>query len=56
MASKVNKRKIIVYNVVEYFRGVKFKVHGPFEGEWQAQNFIDSQIPEDGVEYMAVEL
>ena len=56
MARKVNKRGFMVYNVIEYFRGVEFKVHGPFEGEWQAENFIDTQIPEDGVEYRVVEL
>jgi hypothetical protein len=52
MAGKI----IMLYNVEEYFRGVKFKVHGPFEGEWQAQNFVDTRTPEDGVEYLVVEL
>jgi hypothetical protein len=46
----------MVYNVEEYFRGVKFKIHGPFEGEWQAHNFVETQVPEDGVEYIVVEL
>jgi len=56
MASQVSKRRIIMYNVVEYFKGVEFKVHGPFEGEWQAHNFVDTQIPEDGVEFQVLEL
>ena len=56
MAGPVVTKGFIVYNVIEYSRGVEFKIHGPFEGEWQAQNFIDTQVPEDGVEYRAVEL
>jgi len=54
MARKV--KAIQMYKVIEYFRGVEFKVHGPFEGEWQANNFIDSREPEEGVEYTSVEL
>jgi hypothetical protein len=56
MARKVAGKGFVVYNVIEYFRGVEFKVHGPFEGEWQAQNFMDTRMPEDGVEYRVVEL
>jgi len=52
MAGKVNKGYDPMYNVVEYFKGVKFKVHGPFEGEWQANNYLSNLPQEDGVEYI----
>lgn len=55
MASKINRKGFTVYNVIEYFRGVEFKIHGPFEGEWQAQNFVGTQTTEDGVEYIILE-
>lgn len=55
MASKINRKGFTVYNAIEYFRGVEFKIHGPFEGEWQAQNFVDTRTTEDGVEYIILE-
>lgn len=47
---------IQMYEIVEYFRGVEFKKHGPFEGEWQAQNYLDNLPLEDGVEYLLRQL
>jgi hypothetical protein len=44
-----------MYEVKEYFRGVLFKVHGPFESKDLAQMYIDGRYTrEDGVEYVAV--
>jgi len=52
MASEV----IPVYRIIEYFRGVEFKVHGPFEGEWQVTNYLENLPREDGVEYQLEQL
>ena len=47
---------IPMYRIIEYFRGVEFKIHGPFEGEWQANNYLENLPPEDGVEYRLEQL
>jgi hypothetical protein len=46
-------RSYDMYKVQEYFRGVLFKEHGPFEGRELADMFVghhDSK--EDGVEFI----
>lgn len=57
MARKVKKGIIDMYEIIEFFRAAEVKRHGPFEGEWQAKNFLETLLQEDepGVEYQIVE-
>lgn len=47
-----------MYEIIEFFRGAEVKRHGPFEGEWQAKNFLETLVEQDepGVEYSISEI
>lgn len=44
-----------MYEVHEFFRGIIFKKHGPFESKQQADMFVGHHdVNEDGVEFIVV--
>lgn len=46
-----------MYEIIEFFRGAEVKRHGPFEGEWQANNKLATllELDEPGVEYQIIQ-